>query len=756
MRRLHRVLESILALAAVCTPAFAELPKPAHPRWTPLADTVYLQEASRHIVSKHPLAAVAIYAGQTYVGDQEGLWTVQGDALRKQADGPQQAVAHLKVLDDALWAIASDGLWKFDRRSWIKVSEAAVADLCMHQNRVIVAGNGLFTVDENSLKPLLKEQRPGLRGVASYAGSLYVHDGKQLAVLEGNQLSPDEVADWGMLPPGATIRQMMSRGNGLLLATDKGLAMLRGMTWYLIQGEDGLPYEDTTCLAPGFADDLWIGTTRGAIRNVGQQYQYFGYQRWLPHNKVNAIACGERVAVIATEGGLGIIDYEPYTLAKKAAWYERWLIEWGQKRLGFVHMLTWRDDHWVRDVCDNDVGFSTHYLAGLCFKYAVTKDPAARAEAVDMMKSVKWSEEITGIDGFPARAVWAVGEKENKDMFGSAGLPAEWNPTPDGRWEWKGDTSSDELIAQVYICMVFLELAAGPEQRPWVVEHLDRVIGHIVREGFVLRDLDGKPTRWARWDPEYLLHAEGVNERGLNALQAFSFLETAAHFTHNPKFTAAEKQILAWGYADNVLRQKITFPPEWFTHFDDRLAFLAYFPLLTYETDPALKARWLRSFERSWEIKRIEGIPWFNFVYGATTGQECENERAVAFLREAPLDMRQYSYFNSHRADLKRIPNGYRMYAERGRPLSPRETALQKWHGDFMALDSNSKGLSIEDCSAWIEAYWMGRYFGLISKPTVTDAALLSVPKRDLHLGAKPYSGPPRPKLRHEQASAGG
>jgi hypothetical protein len=721
-----------------------------------MADEVYLQETSRHIVTKHPLTAVAIYAGQTYVGDQEGLWTVQGEALQRQADGPQRAVSRLKVLDDALWVIASDGLWKFNRRSWIKVGEASVADLCLHNGRVIVAGNGLFAVDGNVLKPLLKQQRAALRGIVSHAGSLYVHTGQQLAVLGGDRLSPQSVADWGTLPPGATIREMISLGNRLVVATNKGLAILRGMTWYIIHGEDGLPYENTTCLAPGFADDLWIGTARGAIRNVDQQYQYFGYQRWIPHDKVNAIACGDRATIIATDGGLGIIEYEPYTLAKKAAWFERWLDEWGQKRLGFIHSLSRKDDEWVRGVSDNDVGYSAHYLAGLCFKYAVTKDPAARAEAVDMMKSVKWSEEITGIDGFPARSVWAVGEPGHKEMSGSGGYPAEWHPTPDGRWEWKGDTSSDELIAQVYVSMVFLELVAGPQERPWAVEHLNRVIGHIVREGFVLRDLDGKPARWSRWDPEYLLRPEGTQDRGLNALQAFSFLETAAHFTHDAKFTAAEKQILAWGYADHILRQKITFPSAAFTHFDDRLAFLAYFPLLTYETDPALRTRWLRSLERSWEIKRIEGLPWFNFIYGATTGQECENDRAVAFLRETPLDMRQYSFFNSHRADLKKVPQGYRMYAERVRPLSPREAALHRWDGDFFSADSDSKGSSVEDCGGWIEAYWMARYFGFLTPPKATDLELTSVPKRRLQLGAKPYSGPPRPRLRHEQSSSGG
>ena len=76
---------------------------------------------------------------------------------------------------------------------------------------------------------------------------------------------------------------------------------------------------------------------------------------------------------------------------------------------------------------------------------------------------------------------------------------------------------------------------------------------------------------------------------------------------------------------------------------------------------------------------------------------------------------------------------------------------MQKWGGDFSNLDYDGKGLRIEDCGAWIEGYSMGRYYGFIGKPTVADASLTSVPKRGLQLGAKPYSGPPRPKLRHEK-----
>jgi hypothetical protein len=735
----------------------AELPKPAHPQWKPIVDEVYLQETGRSVETTQPLTSVAVYNGQVYLGHREGLWLLKDDQVEILKGGPRFGVYRLKVLAGSLWAVAADGLWKYDGTSWSKPIDNNVSDVCLHNGQLVAAGTGLFVLEDGAPKPLVRlekdERPPELHGVASYAGALYVHDGRRVLVLEGDQLSDESVADWGKLPPGATLRDMHTADNRLILATDKGLAVLRGMTWYTIRGEDGLCCEDTVCLAPGFADDLWIGTMRGAVRHVDDQYQYFGHQRWIPHNKVNAIACGPDVVYLATERGVGIIRYEPYTLAKKAAWYEQWLDSWGQKRLGFIHSLVLKEGNWLRHVSDNDVGHSAHYLAAQCFKYAATGDEAARATALDMMKTVKWSEEITPLEGFPARSVWVVGEEADKAMHGSGGYPAEWHPTTDGTWEWKADTSSDELIAQVYETMLFLELAANDQDRVWATEHLDRVIGHILREGWVLRDVDGKPTRWARWDPEYLQSPEGVHERGLNALEAFAFLAAAAHFTGDAKYEAGKRQLIDWGYPQAVLRQKVTFPPAWYTHFDDRLAFLAYYPLLTYETDPALHRLWERSLERSWEIKRIDGAPWFHFLYGAMTGHDCENRRAISHLREWPLDLRMYSYTNSQRNDLL-TPKGYTMYSERVRSFSPRETGPLSAGSDYLMPDQDGKGQAVADPGGWLECYWMARYFGFLAPPSATDENLLAVPKPTQPQGAKPYTGPPRPKLRHEQASA--
>ena len=739
--------------------ASAQIVKPVHPLWKPIADTVYLQEVSSLINTDHALTAVAVHEGARTLATPAGCRASKGNSLRKVA-GPNGPVSRLRSLNGTLYAAASDGLWTLSGGSWAKRTSQQIIDICLHDGRVVVASVGkLFTLGGQGLEEI-KIKRPRRKGsrslrfgpiiaVASYDDTLYVHDGNRIAFLDGERLDYENIADWGRQQPGCAIRDLLTVGNRLVVATDKGLDILRGMTWYHIDGRDGLCYHDTTALSVGFDRDLWIGTARGAIRNIGEEYQFFGHARGSRTTMSTPSPPADKAVYIATDGGLGIIRYEPYTLAKKAAYYERWLDEWGMKRLGFTHALVLKKGRWLRDISDNDVGYSSHYLDAKCFEYAVTHSAAARAEAVDMMKTVKWSEEITSIEGFPARSIYQVGEPAVKSMTGSAGLPAEWHPTPDRVWEWKGDTSSDEIDAQVYATAIFLNLVANEQECVWATDHLRRVIGHIVDNGFVLKDVDGLPTRWGRWDPEYLQRPYGWDARGLNALEAFCFLTTAAHFTGDEKFSQAKKFHLDQGYLSDIVRQKRVFPPDSNIHYDDRLAFYSYFPLMQYETDPKLKSIWGRSLERSWEIKRSEAMAWFNFVYGAITGNDCETPQAAEHLRGWPLDLRQYSFTNSHRDDLA-MPKGYRVYAERPRPFNPRETEPGRWDRDFMRLDGIGGGKSVADPGGWIEAYWMGRYYGMISPPQTDDPSLTSVPRRNLRFGAVPYSGPARPKLWHE------
>jgi hypothetical protein len=743
-----------------------------HHFWKPAPDDVYLQEIGEKIPTDKPITAIAILNSTAYCVTGGELKTLQGGKLSGSAGAPK-AVRRLRSLSGDLWAAADDGVYRLkatgSESGWQLVDKRQFTDFCLHLDNVYGAtrddifrfennqfinirpANGYLSSDitlimEDSSQVLADPVQLGpIERIASYSGALYLLRPGSLALLEGSKLVTDCI-DWGTWP-SATTRDMLSQSR-LYVATDRGLAVLRGMAMTTLRGADGLPFEDTTCLAEGFDADLWIGTTRGAIRKVGDEYHYFGAQHWLPGDYVRDIAVDARTVYIGTDSGLGIIRYEPYTLRKKADYFERELDDWGFKRLGFVHKLYWSGDKdgWLREISDNDGGNTSHQLTAMSFKYAVTGDEKARQDAIEAFKAMVWLDDITKKPGFIARAIWSVkGDKGERANRGSGGLPAKWYPTDDGLWSWKGDTSSDEVNAHIYSVSIFHDLAAKGPEKERASRHIANIASHIMDNGWVLRDMDGKPTRWGRWDPDYLLRPYGFESRGLNGMEAQTYMHTALALTGDNKFQQGLEQLLKWHYQTYTVRQRLTFPPDQVAPWDDELAFFCYYPLLRYAHDPELRSIYLRSIERSWEIIRLHQIPFFNFIYGAMTGNDCEVPQAVKHLREWSLDLVNHSYHNSHRNDLA-TPRGYLPYSGGTRAISPRE-ADAKW-GDRSPLqyDSDGGGRSVTPPLGWIEDYWMGRYYGFIQAPKTEDPALLSVgPRTGARRGASPYNGPPRP-----------
>ena len=355
-------------------------------------------------------------------------------------------------------------------------------------------------------------------------------------------------------------------------------------------------------------------------------------------------------------------------------------------------------------------------------------------------------DRVTPIDGFIARSIWSTtADKDERGQHGSGGLPAKWYPTPDGKWFWKGDTSSDEVIAHFYSVSLFYDLVARGKEKELAKEHLERMAAYIIDCGWVLNDMDGKPTRWGRWDPDYLLRPYGYVDRGINGLEALAFIKTAQSITGDEKFNKGYQQLIDWGYPTNTLRQKNVFPPENLAPWDDNLAFRSYYTLLRYEDNPSLRSVYLRSLERTWEVKRMEHISWFNFAYGAITGNDCDVEKSVKHLRAWTLDCVEHNFRNSHRDDLF-IESGYTSYEGGKKSLSPREISVKRGSRNATVLDGGVSGNRVMEPTGFLRDYWMARYHGFIEAPTTNDSELISVKKRTgQQFGAEPYNGPDRP-----------
>lgn len=117
----------------------------------------------------------------------------------------------------------------------------------------------------------------------------------------------------------------------LWVATQLGLNVrsLNG-TVRRITGFDGLPYNESTAIhANSELDLLWVGSVKGASRwdQSRNEWRYFYGNRYLPgKSEVRSIAVlGQQrksAVVIVTDGGIGVIVPETWTLAQKAAHYE--------------------------------------------------------------------------------------------------------------------------------------------------------------------------------------------------------------------------------------------------------------------------------------------------------------------------------------------------------------------------------------------------------------------------------------------------
>jgi len=763
--------------AADFVPAAPGLDTNAEPKrtWRPIPDEPFWQEIGEKISTPKPVTATAVYQGKLYAVVDGECKVLQGSSLEPAAGAPR-GIRRLRVLGGALWASNENSTHRLAGGQWNQVDARPTVDFCDHLGQVYAATrDDLFRFEKDhfvSLRPpegyqssdttLVMEdfsqvladpvQIGPIDRIASYCGTLYLLRPGGLALIEGNTFVPDPL-DWGMLPSPVT-RDLLAVGSRIYVATDRGLGVVRSMALTSLRGTDGLPYEDTTCLAEGFDGDLWVGTSTGAIRKVGDEFHYFGAHHWLPGDHVRDIAVGDHVVYIATDAGLGIIRYERYTLAKKAAYFEREMDEWGFKRLGFIHRLYWSGDKdgWLREISDNDGGNTSHQLAAMTYKYAVTGDEAARQQALDAFRAMAWLEDITGNPGFIARAIWSLkSDKGERATRGSGGLPAKWYNTPDGLWTWKGDTSSDEVNAHFYSVTVFHDLAARGREKTKAAQHVRDLAGHILDNGWILKDMDGKPTRWGRWDPAYLLRPYGIDSRGLNGMEAQTYMHAGYAMSGEAKFLSGLQQLLKWRYHTYTVRQKITYPPDSVVPWDDELAFFCYHPLLRYARDPYLRSIYLRSLARHWEVLRIQQLPFFNFMYGALTGNDCEAAQAVQHLREWSLDLVNHRYHNSHRSDLA-TPRGYVAYAGGTRAISPRESEAKWGSRPALQYDGGEDSHGVTPPVGWIEDYWMGRYYGFIAPPTTADPSLINVtlrpaPKR----GAAPYDGPARPVGKWEQ-----
>ncbi|MSU59343.1 MAG: hypothetical protein EXS35_14430 [Pedosphaera sp.] len=625
---------------------------------------------------------------EALAGGTNGVWSRTQGEWRLEAGSPAKVIAFAAEPDGTPWALAPSGVWRradgWKRIHTIRGDVESPRSLLPTGPRdvMLAAESGLF----------------GLMGKRKYWLDFEVRPG-------------------GLLSANTRALARFGRDH-FLVATDKGLSISTGTTgWKSYTGAEGLPILDLTGAATGTDGTVWLGSDQGLIRWQGGRWSYLAGKRWLPDDRVTAIAPAPDGSVwVGTPLGLSHIYQRSLTLAEKSAIYQKDL-ESRDRRHGYVTHMHLRApgvlDGAQQELSDNDGMWTALYIASQSYRYAVTKAPEAKAQAARSMQALLRLESITGIPGFPARAICHTNEPQFH--LRSLRSDSEWHASSvEPGWYWKGETSSDELDGHYFAWQVFYDLAANDEEKRQVRATCKRVTDHILDHGLTLVDLDGKPTTWGVWSPEKLNDdPTWWADRGLGSLEILSHLKVAAHIV--PDASGRYEQMIQelvrkHHYALNTINAKV---PGGISH-DDQLMFLSYYPLLQLERDPGLRAIYRASLRRTLEMERIERNPLWSFIFSASTGEPCDVEAAVETLREMPLDFIVWRMKNSQRADLQysSIP-GPRGEKQLLKPLPWTERIVQHWDHSPYEPDGGSD-LTEADQTVWLLPYWMGRHHRLI------------------------------------------
>ncbi|WP_228694420.1 transcriptional regulator [Lunatimonas sp.] len=483
---------------------------------------------------------------------------------------------------------------------------------------------------------------------------------------------------------------------------------------WVARGNDGLPYGPATAIHQGI-DGLWLGTLRGAIHQ-SETWRYYAGKRWLPTDQVTAILSMENGKTwIGTHEGISEISKLPMTLDRKADSIEN-VIDVRHNRLGLVNRSKLRTPGDLTtsymDNEDNDGLWTACYLIAQCYRYAVTKSPDAKEKATRTFEALERLETVSGISGYPARS---YARAEDSVTPSRSPHPKIWHPSPDGNWQWLDDTSSDEITGHIYSVSLFHDLVADETEKHKAANLIDRIVTHILDNDYHLIDYDGLPTRWGIWHPDSLNNSPNwMFERGLNSLQILSFLQTAHHFTQNPRYEQVYRTLVdAHGYLENARYAKVTAPFD-ISHSDDILNFFPYYNLMRYlPVDHPDYFVFQTSLERTWQAVRSDRMPVWNVFASALLKIDADLQLALQEIQAFPIDLISWRMENSHRWDLRRDYLAHRTLRDQAdRPIPSQEGNISRWNTNPKLMDSGDGGLTEDSGTYYLVAYWMGRYFG--------------------------------------------
>ena len=349
------------------------------------------------------------------------------------------------------------------------------------------------------------------------------------------------------------------------------------------------------------------------------------------------------------------------------------------------------------------------YVGAQALRYAVTGEEEAREGALIGLQGLHFLQAVTGKSGLLCRGISQQG------LPSDDAHPQEWHHSegPLAAYFWHGDVSVDQYTGAMFGYALAYDLVDDAAARRTIVEDVAALADHLTEHGMTIVDVDGEVTTFGHLEPSFWTE-------DLNALLALGFLKIAHHITGEERFARQYRTLIA---THHYHERAVAARDLWWeilsgtNHSDNNLAFLAYYHLLRYETEPTLLSYYHRSLRRAWRVVEKEGNPLFSFVYRALTPSAPRDELALQTLSHFPLEKRSVAGQNSLRQDicvswLRDRHN--RLQACDPVPIEERPPSTFEWKENPYRLDGGGDGKKLYTGTDYLLAYWLGRYHGLL------------------------------------------
>ena len=684
-------------------------------------DTLKTGKFAQRVTERYPIEgavySVAVGENEIYLCTSEGLVRLSGDKINTLSSDLIFTTVHIckdgRVVagcDNRVYVIGDNGaelLGEFD---------VNVTDI-KYNNQLYVLTQSALYVERDGGFYRLSSCEQNAECLALFGERVCVSNSRCIQRMEGKRRTWRCIfPDHSTMPVIEINTIVFDKIGNLLVGAKEGLYIYDYKNgWYSHKEISAMPQESVYSIDVADDGSILVGTDAGAVLIKNGLPKYLPATRYAFNPHVTKVAFGNNDIYTISEGGIVKISEREMTLYDKAVHFFENTEKYFPRKDGFITGVSGElKEGSFSNISDNDGLWTQMYLAALCLWYDKTKDEKILKAARRYKNAMLVLTRAPEIKGFTARAVRYPDEATWGQGLETQEIGNEWHRSSDGTYEWLGETSSDEMTGHYLGFSLYYDMCADDTEKAEIREAVCNITDHIMEHNGYLFDIDGKPTTWACWNEDALNNdSMWTWEKGVNSLEYLTFLKISHHMSGDDKYINKYNELINnHHFLINAAYHKRADGHT--CHIDDNLAMCNTLAYLRLENDPAIRQYILLGLASHYDYEKIEGNPYFAFIYKGFTGAPCDVDTMVKNLKEHPFELEVFPMYNSMRRGIEYDDESV-YWGEKPRiktPLAWDERPYSKLGLRAFNVDGGRKGY--ESGLTYLFLYWLGRYFDII------------------------------------------